>query len=75
MKICKLHSTNWYILVWNTLLIGRSCSIMHMFYNNENCLVNIFEIFEKLINNFVDAYCERGLLYTEQKAEELKSRE
>ena len=38
MKICKLHSTNWYILVWNTLLIGRSCSIIYVFYNNENCL-------------------------------------
>ena len=38
-------------------------------------ILNIFEIFEKLINNFVDAYCERGLLHTEQKAEKLKSGE
>ena len=38
-------------------------------------IVNISKNFEKLINNFVDAYCERGLLHTEQKAGKLKSRE
>ena len=32
-------------LVWNTLLIGRSCSIMHVFYNNKNCLCyNLFSM-------------------------------